>query len=275
MLRISMAEFNRLMKQRPKQEKTVTCKKCGEIAPRTGPMQLYCQKCSEEQSLKRKSDWAKKHPQKLTKENLQARTARKRVNCVANGKRINDSLMLGSEWRPFVGNGPMAWSQSVELPFSYELSKNHGMAFVKEGHLYLRRQTRERRRMIADAVALAVQGIEIAKNKLWLDLLVQKPDHRGDAVNVLDLVCDAVKDGIKLDDRWFSIYRVDWQIVKTEPKLLIGIGQESIQNVQPCSYCGRLLPYESFTKNSNRDIGISRECKDCSVGPRGRRKAET
>lgn len=102
------------------------------------------------------------------------------------------------------------------------------------------------------------------QNRVWLDILVQKPNQRGDAVNFVDLICDAAKSAIGIDDRWFSIRRLDWQIVKDDPKIYIGIGQEDVPAVQACSSCGRLLPFSEFHKNTRLQNGVSRNCKECS-----------
>lgn len=100
-------------------------------------------------------------------------------------------------------------------------------------------------------------------NKVWIDILVQKPDHRGDAVNVIDLVCDALKDALPVDDRWFCIRRLDWEIAKENPRLFIGIGQASDQDCQICSYCGQIKELEAFNRSRSRPLGVGRECKDC------------
>jgi hypothetical protein len=140
------------------------------------------------------------------------------------------------------------------------------------GHVALRREARQSRSAIAVAVRRALGDQRVARNKLWLDILVQKPDHRGDAVNVIDLVCDAVKDGIGLDDRWFCIRRLDWEIVKRDPELVIGIGQDSDVDCQICSHCGRAKPLDAFNRRSGSPQGVGRACRDCLRS--GRRRAK-
>ena len=149
------------------------------------------------------------------------------------------------------------------IPFDYAISKNHIWAATKRGHVYLRQEHRAYR----DSVILLTRDIlknqEIKNNRVWLDILVQKPDHRGDAINVLDGVCDALKEAIGLDDRWFCIRRLDWEVVKQDPQLYIGIGQERVEDCQICSYCGRLLPFTDFSKNKNTRNGVARACREC------------
>lgn len=122
--------------------------------------------------------------------------------------------------------------------------------------------------MVRDTVA----DIEVKQNKLWIDMFVQKPTHRGDAANFVDMVCDAVKDGIGLDDRWFSIREVDWEIVKKDPKLFIGFGQREDFDVRICSSCGRPLTPDNFQKASGLPLGVGRNCRDCLANGKPRSK---
>jgi hypothetical protein len=93
-------------------------------------------------------------------------------------------------------------------------------------------------------------------------------------VNVVDLVCDAVKDATGLDDRWYSIRCVDWQIVKVDPMLFVGLGQEDVGDAQACSTCGRLLGFDAFGKKSGTPNGIERVCRECRAGGRRLAKAK-
>lgn len=150
------------------------------------------------------------------------------------------------------------------VPFSYAASKNHIYAMSRSGHVTLRKESSAFRSEIARAVAAAVAGRRIAHNKVWIDVFAQKPDHKGDAVNVVDLVCDAIKDAIPVDDRWFSIRGVDWEVVKGEPgAIFIGIGQESEEDVKICSCCGRILPFVMFGANRSTKTGRGRDCFEC------------
>ena len=128
---------------------------------------------------------------------------------------------------------------------------------VKEPHLcpvaakdVLRCERRpgDYKNFIAGRVRQSLEGISVVQNKVWIDILAQKPNHKGDAINVVDLVCDAIQEGCGVDDRWFCIRHLDWEIVKSNPRLFIGIGQASDVPVQVCSSCGVALPFECFTK---------------------------
>ena len=78
-------------------------------------------------------------------------------------------------------------------------------------------------------------------------------------------MCDAIKKAIKIDDRWFCIRRLDWEIIKTNPKLYVGVGQTSNEDVRICSYCGRILPLDRFIKDNKNRLGVRRECNECRV----------
>lgn len=169
----------------------------------------------------------------------------------------------------------MEWLVRIAVPFDYQMSKNAIWSSVGKGHVVVRREATARRNMIALALksSLRSQGATIVQNRLWVDIMVEKPNHRGDAVNVVDLVCDAIKDATMLDDRWYSIRRLDWRVVKKNPRILIGIGQEEgAVDSLVCSRCGRILALESFTKNKSGPLGRSRNCLECSRATDQRRR---
>ncbi|MGC9455249.1 MAG: hypothetical protein ACP5HU_10350 [Phycisphaerae bacterium] len=164
----------------------------------------------------------------------------------------------------WMGDGPrLLWFARVAVPFSYAASKNHIYARTRRGHVAMRRESAAKRREITLLIRSAVRDVRVAHNKVWIDILVQKPDHRGDAMNVVDLVSDAVKDALGVDDRWFCIRRLDWEIVKADPQLFIGIGQNSDRDCKVCSYCGQIKELSEFNANRTLPLGVGRECKDC------------
>lgn len=149
------------------------------------------------------------------------------------------------------------------VPFSYATSKNHIYALRNQGHVFLRKESRAKRQEITLTICDGLNNRKVAHNKLWIDILVQKPNHRGDAINVVDLVCDAIKDAVPVDDRWFCIRRLDWEIVKEDPQLIIGIGQETDDDAQVCSYCGQIKLLTEFNKDKCNPLGVGRECREC------------
>jgi len=178
------------------------------------------------------------------------------------GSMTNEEIKRGMEWHDQQEPG-LLWQVRVAIPFSYAASKNHIYALRRAGHVCLRRESRAKRDEIVLLLRAALQGRRVAHNKVWIDILAQKPNHRGGAVNVLDLVCDAVKEALTIDDRWFCIRRLDWEIAKDTPHLFIGIGQESDEDAQVCSYCGMIKPLSDFNANRRLPLGVGRECREC------------
>lgn len=152
----------------------------------------------------------------------------------------------------------------VKVPFSYRASKNAIWSMgARSGHVFARRAAKEYRSALAMEIRMASRSVEWHEAKVWIDILVEKPDMRGDAVNVIDLVCDAVKDAIGVDDRWFSIRRVDWAVVKDGPCLYVGVSQVATEAQRACSVCGSIKPLTSFAERKHVRRGRSRECADC------------
>lgn len=157
----------------------------------------------------------------------------------------------------------LLWIVRLAVPFSYASSKNHIWTQRGRDPVARRADSRAFRAHLTEELRAALHGRRVAQNKLWIDIRVQKPNHKGDAVNVVDLVCDAIKDATGLDDRWYSIRSVDWEIVKQGSLLFVGIGQESDEDLQVCSTCGRSLLLDMFAKNRSSKRGLARVCHDC------------
>lgn len=143
---------------------------------------------------------------------------------------------------------------SFEIPYDTGLSKNKlyfGRSNIFRSPAYKTAQEQ----IIEQIIFLSKKGKKVFfdRNKIWLDVFVEKLNLRSDAINLVDGICDAVKKAIGVDDRWFSIRRVDWSIVKNDPKILIGIGQEEERFF--CSNCGRFV---SLDKRRNKS-----SCKEC------------
>lgn len=204
----------------------------------------------------RKLRWSRNNPP--TKEQIARRIKKKRSLQVERGIKINEMQRENISW--YSPPDP-DWLLRVAIPFSYEMSKNHIWALQSKGHVYLRQESRAAREQLAWAIkkALLDHKQKIVQAKLWIDIFVQKPNHKGDAVNVVDLVCDAVKDATGLDDRWYCIRALDWQIVKENPQLFVGISQTDNEDQKVCSFCGRILPLSVFKEGR-------RECPDCRKG---------
>jgi hypothetical protein len=226
---------------------------CGKEAIRTGPMQKYCDVCSEIKDLERKKLWARNNP--LPEEVWKEKRTKQTLKEIGRGKENqlkSNSLLYEKE----VDSCNFNHAIIVSVPFSYGYSKNAIYSMTSHGHVYLRQQTRELRDKLYGEILEAINGgKQFYKAKIYLDILVEKPNHKGDAVNVVDTVCDAVKDAIKVDDRWFAIRSLDWRIVKEDGKLIVGIYQEAECDHVVCHRCGNFYPKEEMQR---------RVCKYCA-----------
>lgn len=155
------------------------------------------------------------------------------------------------------------WTKRIKIPFTYAFSKNHIYSLRGHGHVALRQESKAMRDGVTQLFREAVRDQRIYNNKLWIEVLAEKPNHRGDAINIVDLVCDGIKTAIDIDDRWFAIWRLDWAIEKNDPQIYIGIGQELCEDAIACSCCGEILPLHNFNKNTNAKHGVSRWCREC------------
>lgn len=249
-------------------KRTITCKDCQIQVESSAPTQLYCRKCSVARDLVRKRQWARSHPRSSAQSlrNAAIASASKEMAREA-GRTANAATAESITWDAQTGP-ELLWMARVAVPFSYAMSKNALYRMVPQGHVYLRREAQSKRDQIAAMIRAAISEHRVAHNKVWLDILVQKPNHKGDAVNVVDTVCDAVKRAIPVDDRWFCIRRLDWQVVKERPQLIIGVGQDSAEDCQVCSFCGVIKPFESFGRQRSSHLGVARVCKQCRTAGR-------
>jgi len=230
----------------------LTCKVCGVSTPRNSNKQLYCPTCSAE----------------VSKSRYLGAAAGKRRAAVKTASRIAGEARNGAGrvgWTPADVGTDLEWSVRVSVPFTYSFSKNAVWSTAKGGHVFMRAKSRTARGMVTDVLrsSMASAGIVAVEAKVYVDIFVQKSNHKGDAINVIDVVCDGIKDAIGVDDRWFCIKAVDWEIVKSDPRIFIGVGQATLEHHRVCSYCGAILPLGHFNKRKNNHLGVDRVCRSC------------
>ncbi len=241
----------------------IICIKCGKLVINAWTSkQKYCPECSAIENAKRKCQWQKINP--VPKTDLQKAAATARIKeriLIGKEKSTHNAFSIGD----CVPNPNLHTLVRFAMPFNWKLSKNAvlNLAYANKGHVFIRREVRDLRNDIAWRVKEAFANIPIYQGKVWIDLCVEKPHNKGDAINVLDTVCDAIKVGLGIDDKWFAIRWLDWSIVKDNPKIIIGISQEVEEHHQICSYCGRCLPVREFVKNKSNKYGCGTECREC------------
>lgn len=237
--------------------RTIYCLRCGSEVVTNHAMQKYCRACSEVKDLERKRVWARAHPP--SKENVQHKRHKSIVRQQERGK--ENSVPPNSI--AYVADHELPDLQHiirVAVPFDYGYSKNSIYRMVGAGHVVLREETKALRDLLCLKLREATGGKPFYNAKVYLDIMVEKPDHKGDAVNVLDTVCDAIKQAIGVDDRWYSVRLLDWRIVKQDGRLIVGVAQSATEDERVCHRCGRVFPLSYFSGIKRK----SRVCRECS-----------
>lgn len=237
------------------------CKNCGEEFKPNSGSHRYCDDCRlvVSQWIK-KSAKSRRKPKDPVKSAYYTSINRARMLDVSRKANAaeRESACVDMSTSP-----SLAWVVRVSVPFTYAASKNsrHGYGAKK---VWTNKDSRQFRDSLALAMRAALRGsgTPVVNGKLWVEIFVQKPDHRGDAVNVIDVVCDAIQDATGLNDRWYSLKRVDWQVVKNNPMLIVGVGQEHTEPRDLCSYCGLEKPATDFV-TSGAKRSKARLCASC------------
>lgn len=217
----------------------INCADCGVDVPNASPVQRYCATCS-------------------SMRNAASAPSRRWVERIIPTRRPAHAATL--RWdvdRPL----ELRWYLRFALPYSEVMSKNAIFGRGRGGHVFIRKESKQAKERIARAAHECAD--KVVQNRVWVDLFVQKPSHKSDAINVVDLVCDGLKVGLGIDDRWFSIRRVDWQVVRVDPQVYVGVGQEDVCASQVCSFCGDVKPLTEFSGNRSNAGGHNRYCKVC------------
>lgn len=162
----------------------------------------------------------------------------------------------------------MSRSIRAEIDFSYRLSKNDIYRIAVNGKRRWLTKTDEakaRQHELAFLLKNACQLNEVTfvQGKVWLNIMVWLPDHTGDAINVLDIVSDAVQDAIDVDDRWYCVRSLSWAIDKDEPRILVEVTQYMDEPHASCSTCGEIKPHTEFHRDRSQKSGHDSRCKEC------------
>jgi hypothetical protein len=239
----------------------IECVKCSKTVLAYSKQQKYCEVCSAIAHQETKTRWRDKSRwRNLDHDGRAVIRHHRRTHQdgkIARGAALSMALRAGPTW--YVDREPAIHSSiRLAIPFNYALSKNAIWRFGGPGHVYMRKEIRSTRDHISAMIRSSINksGILFFTGKLWIDLFIQKPNHKSDAINMLDCICDAIKDALDIDDRWFAIRRLDWEIVKVDPVIYIGIGQEIAEDQRICAVCGRQISLTMFPRDR-------RECVDC------------
>lgn len=124
------------------------------------------------------------------------------------------------------------------------LSKNNQLRHTRTGQTFTPRRARQWREALALALrASATERAPWPTRKTWVSIFAVKPDHRGDAVNLVDVVCDGARDALGgVDDRWFSLFFLDWAVLRTAAGTVrVNVWQTGHGDQTLCPRCGGIL----------------------------------
>lgn len=230
-------------------ERSVECGVCHCHFMTRQPRKLFCDPCGIER--RRKSVDAGKTAKRVSRpEGVQA---------AREANALPGLGMAGIFERP-----DYEWIVQFSIPYSLNASKNRRWSNNGESVVYITRGIRKFERDLIWEIKLAMGARKVRQRKTWVSFFVQKPNHKSDAINVVDTLCDAIKKAIDLDDRWFSIGMVDWEVVKGDGKIFIRIAQESGGDELSCGHCGRIMSLDNFGKSRGGPFGRQRSCLECS-----------
>lgn len=142
--------------------------------------------------------------------------------------------------------------KSLSIPYTFALSKN-SVRTTKTGLRYLSRETKKAQQDIVDA--LCDTSLQWISGPVYITITVEKTKLLVDAINVVDLVADAIKKGIGVDDAWFHLDGVYWKIVDKDPQIHIKIKQTCKSPQQLCLKCRKIVPerrHKCSAKRSQR-----------------------
>lgn len=243
-----------MTQQGPNSVHLIACEECGKQIVTRWKRQRYCESCGIQRRSLLAGAPRQTKPLAASRPDVGASCA---ALSVANSTR---------SIRGFLDRSPpeYLWRAHLTTPYSLNASKNRRWSNTGNGSVFLSRAVVGYQNALIARVKAALGDQPIWQNKVWIGLLVQKENHRSDAINVIDTICDAIKVAIGLDDRWFCIDRVDWEIVKQDPAIFISIGQTEAEHKIACSHCGQILSLDSFTNNKRGAFGKGRVCSPCS-----------
>lgn len=114
----------------------------------------------------------------------------------------------------------------IEIPYTPEIGKNKMKGFA-HGHYYTKPDYKRAVSDLAEFVRIESYNkrMKWKKEKVWVNIWLQKPMLRCDVANLVDGIFDAVKVGIGIDDCYFSLV-ADWDYDKNiKPFIKIRIYQ--------------------------------------------------
>lgn len=142
--------------------------------------------------------------------------------CHERGYRESTGVGVCAKCRGSIAPIEPPFKISCVIPFDKRLSKNAQKTPFK-GRMILTKDARSATSALVQSLVRCITG-RPKEAKTLVTIRVFKPNHRMDAVNFLDVVCDCVQKAIGINDHWYSA-SVDWEIDRANPRIEIEVGQ--------------------------------------------------
>ena len=113
---------------------------------------------------------------------------------------------------------------AIELPLDWNLSKNK--KYIGRTKKVLNTDYVACKRDVSSLVYREVlsKGVTFEKGKIWITIYVVKKNLRGDCINLIEGIADAIKTQIGVDDNVYSVV-CDW-FIGPETKVFVKIKQD-------------------------------------------------
>jgi len=159
------------------------------------------------------------------------------------------------------------WRVEVEVDYDSDWSKNRMWRRGKGGvSTYARKEPKAHRERLATALRAEMSrvGAVARQDRLHVELLVFRQDHRGDSHNCIDLALDGVEDATGLNDKWYSV-SCDWVWTRSHaPTIRVVVSQGPDLGTARCPDCLQALPRDSFAKLKSGPMGRAWICRACT-----------
>lgn len=112
-----------------------------------------------------------------------------------------------------------------DIPYDPHLSKNKRYAFYKSKHKSPEHKNAQK--MVTLSYLKEARFFKAPKKgKFWVGYTWYRESMRGDAINFLNPICDAIKTCLDFDDNYFCVSFIEWEIDKKKPRIEIEIKYE-------------------------------------------------
>jgi hypothetical protein len=186
-------------------------------------------------------------------------------NRIAAGEIRNRQTRRGDTWIPPMFLHPV-WQIRISLPFDpSKHSKNQGFRIGRKGQggkaFIIRTDgTHGGKNELAELIAQSIVDIDAmpVQAPLWIGIFLQKRNWQADAVNILDIASDAMQLATGVNDRWYCVSNIDWEMTVDRPMLHLHACQFKNEDHDTCSYCSSIVPTRLLRVTSKRRI-----CRGC------------